>query len=177
MSRGPHGPRHGVPRAGLTLSMALEGPSFFFFARFVLSAATASITIDLDLHRRGLLLHEVIGPRYHGMCHFDRYNLLIYALGSFHFWWLLGSYTNPLDHCWGDWWGDLASWYSWVLVSHQGGFAEPSSAPTILSFYILYLTHLSHSPSPTIRRTFEGYTLSYGKKGLKAQGVKEVGER
>jgi hypothetical protein len=33
---------------------------------------------------------------------FDHYNLLMYALGSFHFGRLLGSYTNPLDHCWGD---------------------------------------------------------------------------
>jgi hypothetical protein len=69
MSRGPHGPRHGVPRAGVDLSMALEGPSFFFSARFVLSAVAASITTGLGLHQRGLLLHEVIGPRYHGMCH------------------------------------------------------------------------------------------------------------
>jgi hypothetical protein len=29
--------------------MALEGPSFFFFAKFVLSAAAASITIKLGL--------------------------------------------------------------------------------------------------------------------------------
>jgi hypothetical protein len=64
-----------------------------------------------------------------------------------------------------------------VLVSHQGGFAELSSAPTILSFYILYPAHLSHSPSPAIRMTFEGYTLSCGKKGLKAQGVKAAGKR
>jgi hypothetical protein len=42
--------------------MALEGPSFFFFARLVLLAATTSITIGLDLHQRRLLLHEVIGP-------------------------------------------------------------------------------------------------------------------
>ena len=51
------------------LSMALKGPSFFFSARPVLSAVTASITTGLGLHQRGLLLHEVIGPRYHGMCH------------------------------------------------------------------------------------------------------------
>jgi hypothetical protein len=29
--------------------MALEGPSFFFFVRFVLSAAAASITIGIGL--------------------------------------------------------------------------------------------------------------------------------
>ena len=46
-----------------------QGLSFFFFTRLVLSATTASITIGLDLHQRRLLLHEVIGPRYHGMCH------------------------------------------------------------------------------------------------------------
>jgi hypothetical protein len=51
------------------LSMALEGPSLFFFIRFVLSAVAASITTGLGLHQRGLLLHKVIGPRYHGMCH------------------------------------------------------------------------------------------------------------
>jgi hypothetical protein len=68
MSRGPHGPRHGV-REQIDLSMALEGPPFFFSASFVLSAVAASITTGLDLHWRGLLLHEVIGLRYHGMCH------------------------------------------------------------------------------------------------------------
>jgi hypothetical protein len=36
----------------------------------------------------------------------------------------------------------------------QGGFAEPSSAPTILSFYILFPIHPSHSPSLAIRMTF-----------------------
>ena len=45
------------------------GPMFFSSASFVLSAVPASITTGLDLHQRGLLLHEVIGPRYHGMCH------------------------------------------------------------------------------------------------------------
>jgi hypothetical protein len=45
------------------------GPIFFFSASFVLSAVPASITTGLGLHQRGLLLHEVIGPRYHGMCH------------------------------------------------------------------------------------------------------------
>ena len=47
----------------------LEGPFFFFSARFVLPAVPASITTGLGLHQRRLLLHEVIGPRYHGMCH------------------------------------------------------------------------------------------------------------
>ena len=57
-------------REQIDLSMALEGPSlFFFFVRFVLSAVAVSITTVLGLHQRGLLLHEVIGPRYHGMCH------------------------------------------------------------------------------------------------------------
>jgi hypothetical protein len=45
------------------------GPIFFFSASFVLSAVPASITTGLGLHQKGLLLHEVIGPRYHGMCH------------------------------------------------------------------------------------------------------------
>ena len=45
------------------------GPIFFFSANLVLSAVPASITAGLGLHQRGLLLHEVIGPRYHGMCH------------------------------------------------------------------------------------------------------------
>ena len=45
------------------------GPFFFFSARFVLPAVPASITNGLGLHQRRLLLHEVIGPRYHGMCH------------------------------------------------------------------------------------------------------------
>jgi hypothetical protein len=45
------------------------GPIFFFSASFVLSAVPASITTGMGLHRRRLLLHEVIGPRYHGMCH------------------------------------------------------------------------------------------------------------
>jgi hypothetical protein len=45
------------------------GPFFFFSSRFVLPAVPASITTGLGLHQRRLLLHEVIGPRYHGMCH------------------------------------------------------------------------------------------------------------
>jgi hypothetical protein len=45
------------------------GPFFSFSARFVLPAVPASITTGLGLYQRGLLLHEVIGPRYHGMCH------------------------------------------------------------------------------------------------------------
>jgi hypothetical protein len=42
--------------------MALEGPSFFSFIRLVLSATAASITFSLDLYRRRLLVHEVVGP-------------------------------------------------------------------------------------------------------------------
>ena len=45
------------------------GPIYFFSANFVLSAVPASITTGLGLHQRRLLLHEVIGLRYHGMCH------------------------------------------------------------------------------------------------------------
>jgi hypothetical protein len=45
------------------------GPIFFFSASLVLSAVPASITAGLGLHQKRLLLHEVIGPRYHGMCH------------------------------------------------------------------------------------------------------------
>jgi hypothetical protein len=45
------------------------GPFSSFSARFVLPAVPASITTGLGLYQRGLLLHEVIGPRYHGMCH------------------------------------------------------------------------------------------------------------
>jgi hypothetical protein len=45
------------------------GPIFFFSASFVLPAVPASITTGLGLHQKRLLLHEVIGLRYHGMCH------------------------------------------------------------------------------------------------------------
>ena len=45
------------------------GPFFFSSARFVLQAVPVSITTGLGLYQRRLLLHEVIGPRYHGMCH------------------------------------------------------------------------------------------------------------
>jgi hypothetical protein len=45
------------------------GPIFFFSASFVLPAVPASITTGLGLYQKGLLLHEVIGLRYHGMCH------------------------------------------------------------------------------------------------------------
>ena len=45
------------------------GPIFFFSASFVLSIVPASITTGLGLHQKRLLLHEVIGPRYHGICH------------------------------------------------------------------------------------------------------------
>jgi hypothetical protein len=76
--------REHVPEL-IDLSMALEGPSFFFFIRPVLSAAAASITIGLDLHRRRLLLHEVIGPGIMVCVMFDHYNFHIYASGSLHF--------------------------------------------------------------------------------------------
>ena len=69
----------------IDLSMALEGPSFFFFTRIVLSAVATSITIGLDLHQRKLLLHEVIGPCIMVCVMFDRYNFQIYALGALHF--------------------------------------------------------------------------------------------
>jgi hypothetical protein len=68
MSRGPQVLDMST-ESRIDLSIALEGPSFFFFARLVLLAAAASITIGLDLHQRRLLLHVVVGPRYHGMCH------------------------------------------------------------------------------------------------------------
>jgi hypothetical protein len=68
MSRGPHGPRHGV-REQERLEHGPGGPIFFFSARLVLPAVPASITTGLGLHQKRLLLHEVIGPRYHGMCH------------------------------------------------------------------------------------------------------------
>jgi hypothetical protein len=45
------------------------GPIFFFSSQFCPVSSTASITTGLGLHLRRLLLHEVIGPRYHGMCH------------------------------------------------------------------------------------------------------------
>jgi hypothetical protein len=82
--------------------MGPEGPSFYSFIRFVLSAAATSITIDLVLYRRKLLLHEVIGPGIMVCVTFDHYNLWIYASDSFYLWQLLGSYINPLDHDWGD---------------------------------------------------------------------------
>jgi hypothetical protein len=66
-------------------SMALEGPSLFFFAKFVLSTGATSITIGLVLHQRRLLLHEVIGPGIMVCVMFDRYNFHIYASCSLHF--------------------------------------------------------------------------------------------
>jgi hypothetical protein len=50
------------------LSMVLEDPSSSS-QPVVLPAVPASITTGLGLYQKGLLLHEVIGPRYHGMCH------------------------------------------------------------------------------------------------------------
>jgi hypothetical protein len=82
--------------------MALEGLSSFFFIRLVLSAAAASITFGLDLYRRRLLLHEVIGPGIM-VC-------VILVIITFRYMHqipfiserLLGSYINPLDHGWED---------------------------------------------------------------------------
>ena len=51
------------------LSMVLEDPSSSSQPDFVLPAVPASITTGLGLHQKRFLLHEVIGPRYHGMCH------------------------------------------------------------------------------------------------------------
>jgi hypothetical protein len=73
--------------------------------------------------------------------------------------------------------GSLAGWHSWVLVGHQGGFEEPSSAPFILSPF--------HLKTPLIHPIAlvwplggpPGYILSCGKKGLKAQEVKAAGKR
>jgi hypothetical protein len=75
----------GQRRASRSLSMALEGPCFFFFIRPVLSAAVTSITFGLDLYQRRLLLHEVIGPGIMVCVMFDHYNSQIYASDSFHF--------------------------------------------------------------------------------------------
>jgi hypothetical protein len=69
----------------IDLSMALEGPYFFFFITLFLSTAETSITFGLDLHRRRLLLHEVIGPGIMVCVMFDHYNFQIYASDSFHF--------------------------------------------------------------------------------------------
>jgi hypothetical protein len=55
--------------------MALEGQSFFYFIKLVLSAAAASITIGLVLYQRRLLLHEVIGPGIMVCVIFYHYNL------------------------------------------------------------------------------------------------------
>jgi hypothetical protein len=59
-----------------------------------------------------------------------------------------------------------------------GGVEGPSSRlPSHHHFYILSPTHLPHSPSLGIRMIYLwGYTLSRGKKGLKAQKVKAAGK-
>jgi hypothetical protein len=44
------------------------GPIFFFSASFPASS-TGPHHYRLGLASERLLLHEVIGPRYHGMCH------------------------------------------------------------------------------------------------------------
>jgi hypothetical protein len=59
----------------IDLSMALEGPSFFSFIRFIFSKVVASITFVLDLYQRRLLLHEVIGPGIMVCVTFGHYNL------------------------------------------------------------------------------------------------------
>jgi hypothetical protein len=69
----------------IDLSMALEGPYFFFFIRLVLPATTTSITIGLYLYQRRLFLHEVVGPGIMVCVIFDHYNLQIYASNSFYF--------------------------------------------------------------------------------------------
>jgi hypothetical protein len=68
MSRGPHGPRHGV-REQIDLSMALEGPSFLLLSQTCPASSTSLHHYRPGLASERLLLHEVIGPRYHGMCH------------------------------------------------------------------------------------------------------------
>ena len=57
-------------------------------------------------------------------------------------------------------------------LATKGGFAEPSSAPTILSLYILSPIHTSHSPSPGIRMTFEGLHFVLWEEGAKGPGGK-----
>ena len=63
------GPRHGVPRTGLTWAWHWRAHLSSSQPDLSCQAVPVSITTGLGLRQRGLLLHEVIGPRYHGMCH------------------------------------------------------------------------------------------------------------
>ena len=129
--------------------MALEGPSFSSFIRFVLLTKTTSITIGLVLYQRGFLLNEVIGLGIMVCVTFDHYNLWIYASASFCFWRLLGSYINPLDHVWGDWQGVLASLYPWVLVCHWGDFWRAIVRSHHIITFTSYLPLIC--PTPLVR--------------------------
>jgi hypothetical protein len=62
-------------------------------------------------------------------------------------------------------------------LATKGDLQSHRPLPPSYHIYILYPDHPSHSPSLAIRMTFEGYILSCGKKGLKAQGVKAAGKR
>jgi hypothetical protein len=56
MSRGPHGPRHGV-REQIDLSMALEGPSFL-----LLSQTCPVSSTSLHHYRPGLASEKALAP-------------------------------------------------------------------------------------------------------------------
>ena len=56
MSRGPHGPRHGV-REQIDLSMALEGPSFL-----LLSHTCSASSTSLHHYRYGLASEKALAP-------------------------------------------------------------------------------------------------------------------
>ena len=56
---------------------------------------------------------------------FDRYNLLMYAFGSFHFGWLLGSYTNYLE-LEGNFSLSMSDHYDCWLASHLDSHEQQS---------------------------------------------------
>jgi hypothetical protein len=45
------------------------GPMFLLLSQTCPVSSSSFHHHRPGLHQRGLLLHEVIGPRYHGMCH------------------------------------------------------------------------------------------------------------
>ena len=158
--------------------MALEGPSFQSSTPPLCQqqqhpSPRPSLVVEMDFSPWG---NE---SRYHGMCHSDSQNIWIYAINYFCFM--------------------MCAWTLFLLTCpYLGGMTEfPSkSVPLGVSFHwvgswkaIVHSHHTYHFSSPSLSsipyigsgigfaKQAKGYTLPCGKKGLKAQRVKEDGKR
>jgi hypothetical protein len=158
----------------IDFSMALEGPPFLHFSASILSVAAASITIGLVLCQRWLLLHEVMSPGTM-VC----VTLIIKTFEYVHLFPFISNKCLDLTLAHLTMSGGLTRCPSKPVpvgfgLPLRGASEKPSSAPIITPLF-----HLGSCPSipytcPGNGLTYlQDCTLPHGKKGLKAQKVKE----